>query len=240
MSTALYAVSVISKTVVAGFGIRTFFIKSKMPMVLLVAVLATLASLGVIAALAWSGAPFEFLRHSNWLENWLGIAATGELKYLANVVALFIVIIVMVVFSGFLGFVLYLQREEKFMSSTRVFTTMAGNLLASMIALFILLFTHTPIPILGYSISLWWAAAAVLAILFLSSYLGGLSWAMSQDPPLPTVELTLTDENDTVGGEIIKGTLLDHSAGVWHFFDNRNATLTAIPDGKVHKVRILK
>jgi hypothetical protein len=64
-------------------------------------------------------------------------------------------------------------------------------------------------------------------VLFTGLFASSISSAVSGDPSLPDVKITLIDS-----GQTVEGKLLDHSGGAWHFFDEE-WTLKAIPDGQV-------
>jgi hypothetical protein len=74
-----------------------------------------------------------------------------------------------------------------------------------------------------------------IALSFLASSLLQLVDATAIEPPLPTVEITLSDGTQTV----LEGKLLIHIEGVVYFFDEKRR-LTSMPDGEVSSVRIRK
>jgi len=59
--------------------------------------------------------------------------------------------------------------------------------------------------------------------------------ATAIDPPLPTVEIALSDGTSTV----LEGKLLTHIEGVVYFFDEQH-NLTSMPDSKIITVRVRK
>jgi hypothetical protein len=74
-----------------------------------------------------------------------------------------------------------------------------------------------------------------IALSFLASSLLQLIDATAIDPPLPTVEIALSDGTQRV----LEGKLLVHIEGVVYFFDEQRR-LTSMPDGKISSVRIRK
>ena len=74
-----------------------------------------------------------------------------------------------------------------------------------------------------------------IALSFLASSLLQLVDATAIEPPLPTVEITLSDGTQTV----LEGKLLIHIEEVVYFFDEKRR-LTSMPDGVVSSVRIRK
>ena len=74
-----------------------------------------------------------------------------------------------------------------------------------------------------------------IALSFLASSLLQLIDATAIDPPLPTVEIALSDATQTV----LEGKLLVHTEGVGHFFDEQRK-LTSMPDSKVTSVQVRK
>jgi len=74
-----------------------------------------------------------------------------------------------------------------------------------------------------------------IALSFLASFLLQLIDATAMDPPLPTVEIALSDGTQRV----LEGKLLVHLEGVVYFFDEQ-LRLTSMPDSKISSVRIRK
>lgn len=74
-----------------------------------------------------------------------------------------------------------------------------------------------------------------IALTFLASSLLQLIDATAIDPPLPTVEIALSDGTQRV----LEGKLLVHIEGVVYFFDEQR-NLTSMPDSKISSVRIRK
>jgi hypothetical protein len=72
-----------------------------------------------------------------------------------------------------------------------------------------------------------------VALAFLASSLLQLSDATAIEPPLPTVEIALSDGTQRV----LEGKLLTHIEGVVYFFDEQRR-LTSMPDSKVTSVRV--
>ena len=74
-----------------------------------------------------------------------------------------------------------------------------------------------------------------IALTFLASFLLQLIDATAIDPPLPSVQIALSDPSGTV----VEGKLLTHIEGVVYFFDEQHR-LTSMPDSKITSVRVLK
>jgi hypothetical protein len=68
---------------------------------------------------------------------------------------------------------------------------------------------------------------------YLASSLLQLIDATAIEPPLPTVEIALSEGTQTV----LEGKLLTHTEGVVYFFDEQHK-LTSMPDSKISSVRI--
>jgi hypothetical protein len=68
---------------------------------------------------------------------------------------------------------------------------------------------------------------------YLASSLLQLIDATAIEPPLPTVEIALSEGTQTV----LEGKLLTHTEGVVYFFDEQRK-LTSMPDSKISSVRI--
>jgi hypothetical protein len=83
-----------------------------------------------------------------------------------------------------------------------------------------------------------WGVFTWIIIEFVGAFLIGLPEAVSADAPLLDVRIDKRAEDSTDGvGESLKGRLVAHSDGFWHFFDENN-TLLSIPDDKVSRVQI--
>jgi hypothetical protein len=74
-----------------------------------------------------------------------------------------------------------------------------------------------------------------IALTFLASFLLRLIDATAIDPPLPTVQIALSDGSGTV----LEGKLLTHIEGVVYYFDEQHR-LTSMPDSKMVCVRVRK
>lgn len=74
-----------------------------------------------------------------------------------------------------------------------------------------------------------------ITLAFFASFLLQLIDATAINPPLPAVEIALSDGDRTV----VKGRLLTHMEGVVYFFDEQHK-LTSIPDSRVVSVRVRK
>ena len=74
-----------------------------------------------------------------------------------------------------------------------------------------------------------------ITLTFLASSLLQLIDATAIDPPLPTVEITLSDGARTV----LEGKLLVHLEGVVYFFDEQRK-LTSMPDSEITSVQVRK
>lgn len=74
-----------------------------------------------------------------------------------------------------------------------------------------------------------------IALTFLASSLLQLIDATAIDPPLPTVEIDLSDGTQ----KVLEGKLLIHTEGVLHFFDEQRK-LTSMPDSKITSVQVRK
>ena len=74
-----------------------------------------------------------------------------------------------------------------------------------------------------------------IALSFLASFLLQLIDATAMDPPLPPVEIALSNGTRRV----LEGKLLVHLEGVVYFFDEQ-LRLTSMPDSKISSVRIRK
>ena len=74
-----------------------------------------------------------------------------------------------------------------------------------------------------------------IALSFVASFLLQLIDATAMEPPLPTVEIALSEGTQRV----LKGKLLVHLEGVVYFFDEQ-LRLTSMPDSKISSVRIRK
>ena len=77
--------------------------------------------------------------------------------------------------------------------------------------------------------------AVAIALAFLASSLLQLNDATAIDPPLPTMEIALSDGNQTV----LEGKLLIHTEGVVHFFDEQHK-LTSMPDSGIISLQVRK
>lgn len=75
----------------------------------------------------------------------------------------------------------------------------------------------------------------VIALTFLASFLLQLIDATAINPPLPTVEIALSDGTGTV----LEGKLLTHTEGIVYFFDEQRK-LTSMPDSEIISVRVRK
>jgi len=84
---------------------------------------------------------------------------------------------------------------------------------------------------------------ALLIFLF-GILLLGVPEMLFSEPPLVTIEIIKKSDAPTLGGEAtvlqskVVGKLLDHSGGVWYFFNNQDNELTVIPDAQVSEVRV--
>jgi hypothetical protein len=74
-----------------------------------------------------------------------------------------------------------------------------------------------------------------ITLAFVASFLLQLIDATAIDPPLPTVEIALSDGTSTV----LEGKLLTHIEGVVYFFDEQH-NLTSMPDSRITSVRVRK
>ena len=74
-----------------------------------------------------------------------------------------------------------------------------------------------------------------ITLTFLASFLLQLIDATAISPPLPTVEIAMSDAAQTV----LEGKLLTHFEGVVYFFDEQRR-LTSMPDSKITSVRVRK
>ena len=72
-----------------------------------------------------------------------------------------------------------------------------------------------------------------ITLTFFASFLLQLIDATAIDPPLPTVEIALSDESCIV----LVGKLLTHTEGVVYFFDEQH-NLTSMPDSEITSVRV--
>jgi hypothetical protein len=100
----------------------------------------------------------------------------------------------------------------------------AGRLAAGAIEL------RAAFPFITVDLSLLVVATALT---YLASSLLQLIDATAIDPPLPTVEIALSEGTQRV----LEGKLLVHIEGVVYFFDEQRR-LTSMPDGKISSVRI--
>jgi hypothetical protein len=89
---------------------------------------------------------------------------------------------------------------------------------------------HAAFPYITLDLSL---LVVAVALAFLASSLLQLSDATAIEPPLPTVEIALSDGTQRV----LEGKLLTHIEGVVYFFDEQRR-LTSMPDSKVTSVRV--
>lgn len=85
-------------------------------------------------------------------------------------------------------------------------------------------------PFIAVDLSLLLVA---IALAFSASFLLQLIDATAIDPPLPTVEIALSDGARTV----VRGSLLTHMEGVVYFFDEQHK-LTSMPDSRITSVRV--
>ena len=76
---------------------------------------------------------------------------------------------------------------------------------------------------------------AAIALTFFASFLLQLIDATAIDPPLPTVEIALSDGSQRV----LEGKLLTHIEGVVYYFDEHHK-LTSMPDSNVLSIRVRK
>jgi hypothetical protein len=74
-----------------------------------------------------------------------------------------------------------------------------------------------------------------IALVFVASFLLQLIDATAINPPLPTVEIALSDGPRAV----LEGKLLTHTEGVVYFFDEQHK-LTSMPDSEITSVRVRK
>jgi hypothetical protein len=79
----------------------------------------------------------------------------------------------------------------------------------------------------------WSLLLVAILLLFVWAFFVQLSDATAINPPLPTVEIALSDANQTV----LEGKLLTHTEGVVYFFDEHHK-LTSMPDSKITSVRV--
>jgi len=91
---------------------------------------------------------------------------------------------------------------------------------------------HAAFPYITVDLS---PLVVAIALSFLASSLLQLVDATAIEPPLPTVEITLSDGTRSV----LEGKLLVHIEGVVYFFDEKRR-LTSMPDGGISSVRIRK
>jgi hypothetical protein len=78
-------------------------------------------------------------------------------------------------------------------------------------------------------------------LLFFGGFIVGLPVAAGVSPPLPRVKITRTQPEDAKGNisPSLEGYLVTHANGFWHLFDKNNELL-AIPDEQVLEVRIVE
>ena len=72
-----------------------------------------------------------------------------------------------------------------------------------------------------------------ITLVFVASFLLQLIDATAINPPLPTVEIALSDGPRAV----LEGKLLTHTEGIFYFFDERHK-LTSMPDSRITSVEV--
>jgi hypothetical protein len=214
-STTWYAMSLIPRTVVAGQGVRIF---------------VGFPTLMAILLLIWWLIVFPTLRL-------LSVSVSNLAAWAVGILALGVL--------GAGGYWLlrskYRQRIQWLLGPTPEFPRyrwliwitvvlaiptlfVAGRLAAGAIRV------QAQFPFITVELGL---LVVAVTLTFLASFLLQLIDATAIKPPLPTVEIALSDRTGTV----LEGKLLTHTEGVVHFFDERHQ-LTSMPDSKISSVRV--
>lgn len=227
-STALYAVSLISKLVVAGQGIRIigYPLAANVIVVVLMSCFFALSLLlntlfagfypdivGDVLAIA---VLLLFLTVLTKLPKWLTSKWPRSANFWKKVS------------EGYWG-PPGGYREMGLLNSFRLVV-----FLSTAISIYALSFGTALVEDLGFegvnNLTSLWRVVLIILILFAGAFIVSMPEALSHEVPLPQARV-IQAEKATVG------TLLNHSGGVWHLL-TEDGILTAIPDGKVEVVRV--
>jgi hypothetical protein len=214
-STTWYAVALIPRAVVAGQGMRVFMgfptIMATLLLMWWLVVFPVLRLLSVVVSslAAWSVGIFALLvllAGGYWL---LRSKYRQRIQWLLGPTPEY------PRYRWLIGITLVLAVPTFFV---------AGRLAAGAIEL------QEAFPFITVDLSLLVVATTLT---YLASSLLQLIDATAIDPPLPTVEIALSEGTQTV----LEGKLLTHTEGVVYFFDEQRK-LTSMPDSKISSVRI--
>ena len=235
--TALFAVSLLPKTVVIGQGLRIMLGTALMTWGLRIA-LFTVAFIGVPITVALLG-----VRVIDVVLEYMGRSGTSLGDSLDRV-------ILQIVTAAIVLFFLWLLEKLE---------TAVGGLETTSFFRFLYLKPGAPPPpakaafvlfglvggaIVGavvyeFQYQLGWSAFFIILVaVFLIGLISGVPYAVSLsiDPPLPKVRMTVIEAGNGGDPSTTEGRLVAHSEGVFYVFEE--STLIAVPDGEAKIIRI--
>jgi len=225
-STALYATSLMPKTVVAGQGIKAFFGFPLLANVLLV------ATFSVYVVAQFHVIPLVSRVYSAALAFSTLLTALLLFAFLVLFVSIGIYAVVLSRRAVLLLRARGIQTftEERFSSPRSIFSLVVFNL--TLVSVFVMLFWgfyRDGLSSYGFSGR---AILAALLVSFVGAFIMSVPAAITQKLDLPKVRIIGT-EKTTVG------TLIDHSGGCWHILV-ADGTIRAVPDGQVKFAHIMR